>query len=80
MGDQWFDINRATSTLDLESALDRNLGIPWVNTIAADKDGNAFYAVISTAPNVDRFKQSVCTPSVEARGPSRNWPCRARAS
>lgn len=66
MGDQWLDINRASSTLEIESALDRNLGIPWVNTVAADKDGNAFFAVISTSPNVDRYQQSVCTPSVEA--------------
>ena len=42
-----------------------------MNTIAADKDGNAFYADISTAPNVDRFQQSVCTPDVEAAGSSR---------
>ncbi len=68
MGEQWFDINRAASTTEIESALERNLGIPWVNTIAADKDGNAFYAVISTAPNVDRFLQSVCTPSAQAAG------------
>ncbi len=64
LGDQWLDINRATSTQDIESALDRNLGIPWVNTIAADKSGSAFYADISTAPNVDRFQQSYCTPDV----------------
>lgn len=66
LGDQWLDINRATSTLDIETALEKNLGIPWVNTIAADKDGHAFYADISTAPNVDRFHQSTCTPDVTA--------------
>ncbi|MBL0143336.1 MAG: acylase [Betaproteobacteria bacterium] len=68
MGDQWFDINRATGTKDIESALDRNLGIPWVNTISADKDGNAFFGDISTAPNVDRFQQSVCTPDLTMGG------------
>jgi acyl-homoserine-lactone acylase len=68
MGDQWFDINRAASTLEVEAALEKNLGIPWVNTIAADRDGNAFYADISTAPNVDRFHQSVCTPDVTMAG------------
>jgi acyl-homoserine-lactone acylase len=68
LGDQWFDMNRATSTMDIEKALDANLGIPWVNTIAADRAGNAFYADISTAPNVDRFHQSVCTPDVTMAG------------
>jgi acyl-homoserine-lactone acylase len=68
MGDQWLDINQATNTLDVEKALDRNLGIPWVNTIAADRDGNAFYADISTAPNVDRFQQSLCTPDITMAG------------
>jgi acyl-homoserine-lactone acylase len=66
LGDQWFDLNRATNTLDIESALDRNLGVPWVTTTAADKDGNAFFGDISTAPNVDRFQQSVCTPDITA--------------
>lgn len=28
-------------------------GVSWVNTIAADRDGNALYADISTVPNVD---------------------------
>lgn len=68
MGDQWFDINRATSAVDVEAALEKNLGIPWVNTIAADRHGSAFYADISTAPNVDRFHQSVCTPDVTMAG------------
>jgi acyl-homoserine-lactone acylase len=68
VADQLFDVNRATSTVDIESALDRNLGIPFLNTIAADKDGNAFYAVISAVPNVDRFQQSFCTPSAALAG------------
>jgi acyl-homoserine-lactone acylase len=68
LGDQWYEINRATSTVEIEAALEKNLGIPWVNTIAADRMGNAFYADISTAPNVDRFHQSVCTPDVTMAG------------
>jgi acyl-homoserine-lactone acylase len=68
LGDQWFDMNRATSVLEIEKALETNLGIPWVNTIAADRAGSAFYADISTAPNVDRFHQSTCTPDVTMAG------------
>ncbi len=68
MGDQWFDINRATSTLDIEAALERNIGNPWTNTIATDKAGNALYADITPTGNIDRFLQSVCTPDPTSLG------------
>lgn len=68
MGDQWFDINRATSTSDIVTALERNIGNPWTNTIATDKDGNALYADITPTANMDRFHQSYCTPSPTALG------------
>jgi acyl-homoserine-lactone acylase len=68
LGDTWYDINRATSTADIESALERNLGVPWVTTTAADKDGDAMFADISTAPNVDRIQQSLCTPDLTMAG------------
>ncbi len=45
-------LSKATSTADIEAAISRQ-GIYWVNTIAADRHGNAFYADISAAPNVD---------------------------
>ncbi len=64
IADQWRAINKATSTADIKTALQTIVGIPWVNTTAADKEGNAFYGDISTAPNVPREKQSLCTPDV----------------
>ena len=64
LGDQWRAINKATSTADIRQALQSIVGIPWVNTTAADREGNAFYGDISTAPNVPREKQSLCTPDV----------------
>jgi acyl-homoserine-lactone acylase len=64
LGDQWRAINKATSTADIKRALQSIVGIPWVNTTAADREGNAFYGDISTAPNVPRDKQSLCTPNV----------------
>ena len=68
LGDTWYDINRATSTKDIESALERNLGNPWTTTTAADKNGDAMFADISTTPNVDRLLQSLCTPDVTMAG------------
>ncbi len=64
LADQWRAINKATGTADIKAALQSIVGIPWVNTTAADREGNAFYADISTAPNVPREKQSLCTPDV----------------
>ena len=43
---------KATSVQDVEAAISKQ-GVFWVNTIAADRHGNAFYADISAAPNVD---------------------------
>jgi len=64
LADQWRAINKATSTADVKAALQSIVGIPWVNTTAADREGNVFYGDISTAPNVPREKQSLCTPDV----------------
>jgi acyl-homoserine-lactone acylase len=64
LGDTWLDVNRAKSTGDVLAAIQRWVGIPWVNTVAADRDGNALYAVVSTAPNVPRETLSSCIPNV----------------
>ncbi|MDT8429703.1 MAG: penicillin acylase family protein, partial [Pseudomonadales bacterium] len=45
-------INKARSIDELEAALHLQ-GVAWVNTIAADRQGTAYYADISTVPNVD---------------------------
>jgi acyl-homoserine-lactone acylase len=38
----------------------RNQGVPWVNTIAADSTGEAYYADISVVPNVPDEKVQAC--------------------
>ena len=57
-------MSKAASTADLEAAISRQ-GVFWVNTIAADRHGNAFYADISGAPNVDAELLNACSLSVE---------------
>ena len=42
----------AQSTAEVEAAISKQ-GVHWVNTIAADRHGNAFYADISATPHVD---------------------------
>jgi acyl-homoserine-lactone acylase len=48
----FFDVNHATSVKQVLALLKRYQGIPWVNTVAADKGGQALYADIGVIPNV----------------------------
>jgi len=64
--DQWLRYGRASSVADLRNAL-RNLGTPWVNTIAADRHGEVLYADDSVVPDVDAAQLERCTPNGVAR-------------
>lgn len=50
--DTYDALNRAANIDEVEAALSLH-GVSWTNTIAADRDGTAFYADISVVPNVD---------------------------
>jgi acyl-homoserine-lactone acylase len=63
--DTWLAFNRAGSVQDMRNAM-ANLGIPWVNTIAADRHGNAMYADVSVVPDVDAATLERCKPSAAA--------------
>ena len=56
----FFEMDQAQSTQDVEAVLKRYQGIPWVNTIAADTAGNAYYADIGNVPNIDARKYDAC--------------------
>ena len=56
----FFEVNQAQSVDELEEIITRNQGVPWVNTIAADSEGNALYADISVVPNVTDEKAATC--------------------
>ncbi len=53
----------ATSVEDVEAAISLQ-GVFWANTVATDKNGTAFYADISTTPNVDKNLLDQCRVSV----------------
>ncbi|MFL6674735.1 MAG: penicillin acylase family protein [Massilia sp.] len=57
MLEQWLGIGTATSVRALKTSLDSVVGLPWVNTIAADREGNVLYADASVVPRVgaDKF-------------------------
>jgi acyl-homoserine-lactone acylase len=56
----FFEVDRAQSAAAVLKTLERNQGIPWVNTIAADDRGKALYADISVVPNVSDAKAKDC--------------------
>ncbi|CAN7615621.1 penicillin acylase family protein [Pseudoduganella sp. LjRoot289] len=48
--EQWLAMGRASSVRSMKRALNRIAGLPWVNTVAADRDGNTLYADASAVP------------------------------
>ncbi|MDP9822257.1 acyl-homoserine-lactone acylase [Nocardioides massiliensis] len=50
--DSFLDMGKGTSSRDLLRRQDASAGVPWVNTIAADRAGNVIYADHSVVPNV----------------------------
>ena len=63
---QWVGYDQAKSVDGLRRASARVQGNPWVNVIAADKNGRAYYADDSVVPNVDQAKQRACATSPKA--------------
>jgi acyl-homoserine-lactone acylase len=64
-GDAWMRMARAHDVAELRAAMG-NQGIPWVNTIAADRYGNAMYADLSVVPDVSADLLKRCAPSPAA--------------
>jgi len=61
--DTCLDMGRADSVRDLVRRQDRQGGMPWVNTTAADRRGTVVYADHSVVPNVpDEVAQRCMTP------------------
>ncbi|WP_426117454.1 penicillin acylase family protein [Massilia sp. PWRC2] len=53
---QWIAIGSARNVGQLKGALDQIVGLPWVNTIAADREGGTLYADASVVPHVSADK------------------------
>jgi acyl-homoserine-lactone acylase len=60
--DTWLAFDTARNVDDMLRGL-ANLGLPWVNTIAADRNGQALYADVSVVPDVDAAQLARCAPS-----------------
>jgi acyl-homoserine-lactone acylase len=58
---QWYAMNQATSLKDLQASVHEIQGIPWVNTLAADDQGQTLYMNLSVVPNVNADKLARCS-------------------
>ncbi len=58
--DSFLAMGEATNVRDLLAKSDKWGGIPWVNTIAADRQGNVVYADHSVTPNVTNKQLNTC--------------------
>ena len=56
MLEQWLGIGKAGSVQALKASLDQVVGLPWVNTVAADRAGNALFADASVVPHMTTAK------------------------
>ena len=65
--DTWLAIGQAKNVGEVRAAVERTLGIPWVNTITADRFGAALHADVTAVPNVSTAKVKDCaTPQSAA--------------
>jgi acyl-homoserine-lactone acylase len=62
----WFGFDRASSTQQILTILKKYQGIPWVNTIATDRQGQALYADIGAIPNVSNQEAKACDTQLGA--------------
>ena len=58
---QWYAMNRAGSLKELQNSVHTLQGIPWVNTLAADDQGQSLYMNLSVVPNVSAAKLATCS-------------------
>jgi acyl-homoserine-lactone acylase len=60
----WLRIGEARNVGEVEAAVSETLGIPWVNTIAADRFGDALHADVTAVPNVTAEKVNACATPI----------------
>ncbi|WP_394619813.1 penicillin acylase family protein [Lentzea sp. JNUCC 0626] len=59
--DQWLAIARARSVPDLQKALVRHQALPWVNTLASDASGTAYFGDVQVVPHVTDEQRARCS-------------------
>lgn len=64
---QFLGMDRASSLQQFQDVFANVQGIPWINTMATDRDGNVWYADASSTPNlsseaITKWRQAASTP------------------
>ncbi|MFF8386292.1 penicillin acylase family protein [Streptomyces kanasensis] len=71
MADTSLGLAKARSTRDVERALRRTQGLPWVNTVAADRNGGTLFAQAQVLPRItDELAGRCSTPLGRALYPA----------
>lgn len=60
----WLRIGEAKNVGEVKAAVTETLGIPWVNTIASDRYGDALHADVTAVPNVSADKIKTCSTPI----------------
>ncbi|NRD57717.1 acylase [Corallococcus exiguus] len=68
--DQFHGMNKAKTLAEFKSVYATEQGLPWVNTMFADKDGNAWYTDATPTPNLT--KDAYTKWATEANTPALN--------
>ncbi|WP_175596923.1 penicillin acylase family protein [Peristeroidobacter soli] len=64
--DTWLNMAKARNVPELKAAAGAKAALPWVNTLAVDRNGDALYADYSRQPNVSAAMLADCKPSAAA--------------
>lgn len=56
----WWQLNKARTLDQFKRSVERTLGIPWVHSVAVDREGRAYYGDITVVPKVTAQKQQLC--------------------
>jgi acyl-homoserine-lactone acylase len=60
MFQQWWAMNQVRSVAELKQSVEDTLGLPWVNVVASDRRGDAYYGDITPVPSVTDALASTC--------------------
>jgi len=64
---QYQEMGSAHNMDEFVQAVETHVGLPWVNTIAADRYGNAYYGDISTIPHLPDAQLAACANTFVAQ-------------